>query len=94
MVKISFPSADQLQLLILLPLYFGMANLKSLIFLAAVSTVRATISPGSLVTISTAVDATSGAAWWDPLDEYGGYDWLAYLRNPPGGGSFPGHQLI
>ncbi|KAF4496205.1 hypothetical protein FAGAP_7636 [Fusarium agapanthi] len=62
-----------------------MANLKSLIVLAAVSTVRATISPGSLVTISTAVDATNGAAWWDPLDEYGGYDWLAYLRNPPGG---------
>ncbi|TPX15304.1 uncharacterized protein E0L32_004581 [Thyridium curvatum] len=42
-------------------------------------------APSSLVTISTAVDASSAAAWWDPLDEFGGYDYLAYLRNPPGG---------
>ncbi|KAF4443191.1 hypothetical protein F53441_11500 [Fusarium austroafricanum] len=62
-----------------------MANLKSLICLTAVSAVHAAITPGSLATISTAVDSSSQAAWWDPLDEYGGYDWLAYLRNPPGG---------
>ncbi|UZP40441.1 hypothetical protein NXS19_008257 [Fusarium pseudograminearum] len=59
-----------------------MANFKSLIFLAALSTVHATATPGALSTISTAVDVNSQAGWWNPLDEYGGYDWLAYLRNP------------
>ncbi|KAM0344821.1 hypothetical protein ACHAPU_007203 [Fusarium lateritium] len=62
-----------------------MANLKSLICLAALSAVHATITPSSLITISTAVDVNSQAAWWNPLDEHGGYAWLAYLRNPPDG---------
>ncbi|KAF4994830.1 hypothetical protein FGRMN_5564 [Fusarium graminum] len=70
-----------------------MANLKSLIYLAALSAVHATITPSSLITISTAVDANSQAGWWDPLDEYGGYAWLAYLRNPPGG-STANHNVM
>ncbi|KAG5656774.1 hypothetical protein KAF25_010327 [Fusarium avenaceum] len=71
-----------------------MATLKSLVCLAAVSAVRATISPGSLNTISTAVDVNSQAGWWNPLDEFGGYDWFAYLRNPPSGSTANNNVMI
>ncbi|KAG8668238.1 hypothetical protein FPOAC2_07528 [Fusarium poae] len=71
-----------------------MGNLKSIIYLAALSTVHATVTPGSLITISTAVDANSQAAWWNPLDEYGGYDWLVYLRNPPGGSTANNNVMV
>ncbi|KAJ3539570.1 hypothetical protein NM208_g5434 [Fusarium decemcellulare] len=54
----------------------------SFAYLLATSAVHAAISPGTLVTISSAVDANSQSAWWNPLDEFSGYQWLAYLRNP------------
>jgi len=53
--------------------------------LMALPAAYADISPGPLVTISAAADSTNQAAWWVPLDEFGGYSWLAYLRNPPDG---------
>ncbi|RTE82651.1 hypothetical protein BHE90_002789 [Fusarium euwallaceae] len=46
------------------------------------ASVSATINPGTLVTISSAVDVNSQSAWWNPLDEFNGYQWLTYLRNP------------
>ncbi|KAJ4245824.1 hypothetical protein NW762_013948 [Fusarium torreyae] len=71
-----------------------MAIIKSVIYLAAISAVGATPSPDSLTTISTAVDANSQAAWWNPLDESGGYDWLTYLRNPPGGSTANNNVMV
>ncbi|KAK7429883.1 hypothetical protein QQZ08_003505 [Neonectria magnoliae] len=62
-----------------------MRTLSSIACLLTVSAVQATIQTGSLVTISGAVDVNSQSAWWNPLDEYGGYQWLAYLRNPLSG---------
>ncbi|CEF86442.1 hypothetical protein FGSG_04781 [Fusarium graminearum PH-1] len=74
--------------------YINMANFKFLVFLAALSTVHATATTGALNTISTAVDVNSQAGWWNPLDEYGGYDWLAYLRNPPGGSTANNNVMV
>lgn len=54
----------------------------------------ATVSPGSLVTITTAADPNNAAAWWDPLDEAGGYDWLAYLRNPTSGSTANNNVMV
>ncbi|KAL4724559.1 hypothetical protein ACLX1H_008000 [Fusarium chlamydosporum] len=71
-----------------------MTNLKSFICLAALSAVQATITPGGLITVSTAVDVNSQAGWWNPLDEHGGYDWLAYLRNPPGGDTAKNNVMV
>lgn len=71
-----------------------MASQKILACLVAASGVHAAISPGSLVTISTAVDVNSQAAWWNPLDEYNGYDWLAYLQNPAGGSTANNNVIV
>lgn len=63
-----------------------MKRYPSLIFgLLALPAAYANVSFGPRVTISSAADSTNQAAWWVPLDEFGGYDWLAYLRNPPSG---------
>ncbi|CAI6064743.1 unnamed protein product [Clonostachys chloroleuca] len=52
---------------------------------ATATGLKAAITAGSLVTISQAADSSNAAAWWSPLDEAGGYSWLAYLVNPSGG---------
>lgn len=57
----------------------------SLFLGAAAQGALGTIVPGSLTTVSTAADGTNQAAWWTPLDESGGFTWLAYLRNPTSG---------
>jgi hypothetical protein len=50
--------------------------------------------PGPLLTITTAADSSNQAAWWNPLDEYGGYSWAAYSRNPPGGSTSNNEVMI
>lgn len=62
--------------------------------LLVVSSVRATVSPGPLETISAAVDANSVAAFWSPLAEAGGYTWLAYNRNPVSGTDNGHHNVM
>lgn len=66
------------------------------IFYAALSasTVAATISLGTLKTITTAADSTNQAAWWVPLDETGGYSWLGYVRNPTSGSKANNNIMI
>ncbi|KAG9252513.1 uncharacterized protein F5Z01DRAFT_232295 [Emericellopsis atlantica] len=67
---------------------------KLLALLAAPFLAQAAIEPGELVTITSAADSTNQAAWWAPLDQYGGYDWFAYLRNPPGGSTSNNNVMV
>ena len=67
---------------------------KLLALLAALFLTQAAIEPGELVTITSAADSTNQAAWWAPLDQYGGYDWFAYLRNPPGGSTSKNNVMV
>lgn len=52
---------------------------------AAIRAASGVITPGNLITITENADGTNVAAWWTPLDESGGFEWLAYLRNPTSG---------
>lgn len=87
-------SSDRLSRLVRRLNVISMRSSSSIACLLTVSAVQATISPGSLVTISGAVDVNSQSAWWDPLDEYGGYQWLAYLRNPLSGSTANNNVMI
>lgn len=62
-----------------------MKPVQTIITAAILGGARAAIEPGSLITISTAADNTNQAAWWTPMDEFGDYAWVSYLRNPPSG---------
>jgi hypothetical protein len=66
----------------------------SLITCLAASAARAAITTSDLITISTAVDANSQSAWWNPLDEFGDYQWLSYLRNPPSGSTANNNVMV
>ncbi|KAF7559644.1 hypothetical protein G7046_g4522 [Stylonectria norvegica] len=71
-----------------------MRTFSTIACLAAASVARAAIVTSDLITISTAVDVNSQSAWWNPLDEYGDYQWLAYLRNPPGGSTANNNVMV
>uniref|UniRef100_A0A8H7N5W2 Fucose-specific lectin n=1 Tax=Bionectria ochroleuca TaxID=29856 RepID=A0A8H7N5W2_BIOOC len=60
---------------------------------ATIHAAAATITPGSLITVTENADNTNVAAWWTPLDEFGGFEWLAYLRNPTSG-SFSNNNVM
>ncbi|KAI6781919.1 uncharacterized protein J7T54_005129 [Emericellopsis cladophorae] len=67
---------------------------KLLALLAAPFLAQAAIQPGELVTIISAAGSTNQAAWWAPLDQYGGYDRFAYLRKPPGGSTSNNNVMV
>lgn len=60
----------------------------------AASSATAAITTSDLITISGAVDVNSQSAWWNPLDEYGGYTWFAYLRNPLSGSTANNEVMV
>ena len=61
---------------------------------ALLSKVRATIKPSSLITVTTAADNTNAAAWWTPLDEFGDYAWISYVRNPTSGSKANNNVMV
>ncbi|CAM1511712.1 Fc.00g092250.m01.CDS01 [Cosmosporella sp. VM-42] len=71
-----------------------MRAFSSIASLLAATAVQATITTSDLITISGAVDVNSQSAWWNPLDEFGDYEFLAYLRNPPSGSTANNNVML